>query len=132
MRSSFVPRCFCSSFHKFYKWLEKKGTASFKFEIKILRASTTLSKTVFCLNIYLPCFSDTCFPPHWGFPYLWCYVLLTGTKWPCHYLLNFLTIYLYYRSFHEILVAYVAICTHRIIYARFPKWRYWWTSQFLG
>ena len=35
------------------------GTACFIFIMKLLRDSMTLSKTVSCLNVYLPCCSDT-------------------------------------------------------------------------
>ena len=35
------------------------GTASFIFKTKVLRASMTLCQTVSCLNIYIPCCSDT-------------------------------------------------------------------------
>ena len=35
------------------------GTVFFIFKIKVLRASMTLPKTVSCLNVYLPCCSDT-------------------------------------------------------------------------
>ena len=35
------------------------GTVCFIFKMKLLRDSTTLRKTVSCLNVYLPCCSDT-------------------------------------------------------------------------
>ena len=35
------------------------GTACFKFKMKPLRDSMILCKTVSCLNVYLPCCSDT-------------------------------------------------------------------------
>ena len=35
------------------------GTASFIFEMKVCRASMTCSKTVSCLNVYLPCCQAT-------------------------------------------------------------------------
>ena len=35
------------------------GTASYIFKMKVLRASMTLQKTESCLNVYLPCCSDT-------------------------------------------------------------------------
>ena len=35
------------------------GTACFIFKMKLLRDSMILRKTVSCLNVYLPCSSDT-------------------------------------------------------------------------
>ena len=35
------------------------GIACFKFKMKLLRDSMILRKTVSCLNVYLPCCSDT-------------------------------------------------------------------------
>ena len=35
------------------------GSASFIFKTKFLRDSMTFCKTVLCLNVYLPCCSDT-------------------------------------------------------------------------
>ena len=39
--------------------LAEIGTASFIFEMKVLRAGMTWCKTVSCLNVYFPCSSDT-------------------------------------------------------------------------
>ena len=46
-------------FTNFVNDLAEMSTASFIFKMKVLRASTTLRKTVSCLNVYLPCCSDT-------------------------------------------------------------------------
>ena len=46
-------------FGNFIDDLAGTGTASFIFTMKALRASVTLHKTVWCVNIYLPCCSDT-------------------------------------------------------------------------
>ena len=39
--------------------LAEMGTASFMFKMKVLRTSVTLGKAVLCLDVYLPCCSDT-------------------------------------------------------------------------
>ena len=39
--------------------LREIGTACFIFKMKLLRGSMVLCKTVSCLNLYLPCCSDT-------------------------------------------------------------------------
>ena len=46
-------------FANFTDDLAEIGTASFIFNVNVLRASMTLWKTVSCLNVYLPCRSDT-------------------------------------------------------------------------
>ena len=46
-------------FTNFMNDLGEIGTASFKFKMKLLRDSMILCKTVSCLNVYLPCCSDT-------------------------------------------------------------------------
>ena len=40
-------------------YLGEIGTACFTFKMKLLRDSTMLCKTVSCLNVYLPYWSDT-------------------------------------------------------------------------
>ena len=54
LQGIFVP-----FFTNFIDDLVEMGTASFIFKMKVLRASMTLYKTVSCLNVYLPCCSDT-------------------------------------------------------------------------
>ena len=49
---------FCSFFHKLCRYLTEIGTASFIIKMKVLRVSMTLSKTVPCLNVHLPCCCD--------------------------------------------------------------------------
>ena len=48
---------FCEAlllFTNFLDVLTERGTASFIFEMKVLRAAMTLRKTVSCLDVYLP------------------------------------------------------------------------------
>ena len=46
-------------FTNFMNDLGEIGTVYFKFKMKLLRDSMILCKTVSCLNVYLPCCSDT-------------------------------------------------------------------------
>ena len=50
---------FSSLYIAFFLLLTLHYTACFTFKMKYLRDSMTLCKTVPCLNIYLPCCSDT-------------------------------------------------------------------------
>ena len=50
---------FCSFFSNFIDDFAEIGSASFIFKTKFLRDSMTFCKTVLCLNVYLPCCSDT-------------------------------------------------------------------------
>ena len=43
----------------FTNLMDDSGTACFIFKMKLLKDSMTLRKTVSCLNVYLPCCSDT-------------------------------------------------------------------------
>ena len=54
MRDTFVP-----FFTNFMDDLGEIGTACFIFKMKLLRDSIILCNTVSCLNVYLPCCSDT-------------------------------------------------------------------------
>ena len=54
LQGTFVP-----FFTNFMDDLGEIGTVSFIFKMKVLRTSMTPRKTVSCLNVYLPCCSDT-------------------------------------------------------------------------
>ena len=56
---SFCKALLLFFFTNFLDVLTEIGTASFIFEMKVLRAAMTLRKTVSCLDVYLPWSSDT-------------------------------------------------------------------------